>query len=135
MDHLTPEQRSQNMAKIKGRDTAPEMVVRRMLHKSGYRYRLHRRDLPGRPDIAFAGRRAVIFVHGCFWHQHGSDQCRARPPRSNRDYWLPKLRRNVERDAKNRDALAAAGWRVLVVWECEVKDTQALARKLAGFLG
>lgn len=122
------------MAAIKGKDTGPEMLVRRMLHRGGYRYRLHRRDLPGRPDIVFPGRRAVVFVHGCFWHQHKAKECRARPPKSNLDYWLPKLQRNVERDAKNMEALAAAGWRVLVVWECEVRDKEALSRKLIEFL-
>lgn len=134
MDHLTPERRSENMAAIKGKDTAPEMLVRRLLHKAGYRYRLHRRDLPGRPDMVFPGRRAVIFVHGCFWHQHDATECGARPPKSNRDYWLTKLRRNVERDAKNVEALIAAGWRVLVVWECEVCDEEVLKQRLINFL-
>lgn len=134
MDHLSPEGRSENMAAIKGRDTAPEMVVRRMLHRLGYRYRLHRRGLPGRPDIVFSSRRAVIFVHGCFWHQHDAAECRARPPKSNLEYWLPKLQRNVERDAKNLKALAEGSWRTLVVWECEARDEAALERKLVGFL-
>lgn len=135
MDHLTPERRSKNMAAIKSRDTIPEMLVRRMLHGLGYRYRLHRRDLPGSPDIVFPGRQAAILVQGCFWHQHDAAECGARPPKSNQDYWLPKLRRNVERDAKNLLSLAEAGWRVLVVWECEVQDKEALERKLVNFLG
>ena len=135
MDHLTPERRSENMAAIKSRDTGPEMVVRRMLHGLGYRYRLHRRDLPGLPDVVFPSRRAVIFVHGCFWHQHDASECSARAPKSNLNYWLPKLQRNVERDAKNLVALSTAGWRVLVVWECEVRDKEALERKLVGLLG
>lgn len=132
-DKISRERRSENMRRIRSKDMKPEMVVRRLAHGMGYRYRLHRRDLPGKPDLVFGPRRAVIFVHGCFWHQH---HCRdGRVPSSNVDYWKPKLQRNVERDANNRDTLAEAGWRVLVVWECEVKDTDALARKLAEFLG
>ncbi len=110
----------------------PEMAVRRMVHAMGYRYRLHRRDLPGKPDLVFGPRRAVIFVHGCFWHQHN---CRdGRQPKSNTGYWGEKLRRNVERDAQVRVALEADGWRVLVIWECETRDPEALKGRLEDFL-
>ena len=110
----------------------PEMAVRRLIHRLGYRYRLHRRDLPGTPDLVFGSRRAVVFVHGCFWHQH---DCRdGRVPSSNRDYWEPKLARNVERDARVRGELEALGWRLLVVWECEAKDEMALTERLVTFL-
>src|SRR5438552_14047694 len=109
----TPEQRSRIMRAVKGRDTAPEMTVRRIVHSMGYRYRLHRKDLPGKPDLVFGPRQRVIFVHGCFWHQHHG--CRAgRVPGSNLGYWGPKLLRNKERDQVTRSALEAAGWQVLV---------------------
>ena len=134
MDHLTPRRRSENMAAIKGRDTRPEMVVRRTLHALGYRYRLHRADLAGKPDLVLARYHAVIFVHGCFWHQHSASHCRARPPKTNSRYWVPKLRRNVERDKRNMELLRRSDWRVLVIWECETKNVEALKRKLAGFL-
>lgn len=134
MDHLTPERRSENMAAIKGGDTTPEMAVRRLVHRLGYRFRLHRRDLPGKPDLVLAKHRAVVFVHGCFWHQHAAADCKARPPKSNQGYWLPKLKRNVDRDARNAEALAEAGWRVLTVWECETRDSAALERRLVRFL-
>jgi DNA mismatch endonuclease (patch repair protein) len=120
------------MRRIRSRDMKPEMAVRRMVHAMGYRYRLHRRDLPGKPDLVFGPRRAVIFVHGCFWHQH---DCRdGHPPKSNTGYWGEKLRRNVERDAVVQKQLKANGWRVLVVWECEVREPEALKAKLSSFL-
>jgi DNA mismatch endonuclease, patch repair protein len=125
---------SQRMARIRKTDTKPEMLVRRMLHALGYRYRLHRRDLPGNPDIVFASRKKLIFVHGCFWHQHdcplGAKQPRARP-----EYWLPKLKRNKERDARNLEALEAAGWKALIIWECELGDVKAVEHDLRTFLG
>lgn len=131
-DKLTPERRSANMAKIRAKHTKPEMLVRRMVHGMGFRYRLHRKDLPGKPDMVFGPRRKVIFVHGCFWHLH---ECRdGRIPSSRRDYWEPKLRRNAERDAEQLAALQAAGWQVLTVWECETKDRAALENRLADFL-
>lgn len=133
-DTFTRERRSEIMASIRGKDTSPEMVVRRLTHQLGYRYRLHRKDLPGKPDLVFASKRAVIFVHGCFWHQHAVEHCKARPPKSRLDYWLPKLQRNVNRDAKNRERLTELGWRVYVVWECETKDQAALASRLRKFL-
>lgn len=125
--------RSRNMAAIKGKDTKPEMAVRRLLHRLGYRYRLHRKDITGHPDIAFIGRRKLIFVHGCFWHQHPG--CRlAHAPKSRMDYWGPKLARNIARDAANLTALAQQGWDVLTIWECQVKDTAALQEGLTAFL-
>lgn len=121
------------MRRIKSKGMKPEMVVRRLAHRLGYRYRLHRKDLPGKPDLAFGPRHSVIFVHGCFWHQH---ECRdGRVPSSNREYWAPKLARNVERDRSARRELEAAGWRVLVIWECEIKDEATLADRLVAFLG
>ncbi len=125
--------RARTMRAVRSRDTGPEMAVRRMLHGRGYRYRLHRADLPGRPDIVFAGRRRVIFVHGCFWHGHGCARG-ARVPKANRAYWVAKIARNVARDAAACAALEAAGWGVAVVWECELRDGAALAARLAAFL-
>lgn len=122
------------MGMNRSKNTAPEMAVRSLAHRLGYRYRLHRKDIPGKPDLVFPGRRKVIFIHGCFWHQHPG--CReGRPPKSNTAYWLPKLERNMERDKAALARLAAAGWDVLVIWECETKDAEALARTLTGFLG
>lgn len=121
------------MRAIKGKDTTPEMIVRRLVHKMGFRYRLHRKELLGKPDMVFIGRQKIIFVHGCFWHLHS--QCReGRLPRSNGGYWEPKLIRNVERDAKARAALTNDGWNVLVVWECETKDLALLEKRLRDFL-
>jgi len=134
-DHLTKERRSKNMAAIKACDTRPELLVRRLIYGLGYRYRLHRQDLPGKPDLTFASRRAIIFVHGCFWHQHKSVECRARPPKSNTSYWIPKLRKNVERDRQNKEALESAGWKVLVIWECEMADLHSLKNRVISFLG
>lgn len=133
-DTLAPAARSERMRRVRGKDTQPEMMVRRLAHSLGYRFRLHRRDLPGSPDLVFPGHRAVVFVHGCFWHQH---DCRrgARRPRSNADYWHPKLARNVERDTEARQRLEGLGWRVMVVWECEARDPDEIAGKLADFLG
>jgi DNA mismatch endonuclease Vsr len=128
-----PEARRRNMSAIRGRDTKPELRVRRLLHALGYRFRLHRRDLPGRPDIVFPGRRKVIFVHGCFWHRHG---CRnAVLPRARRDWWESKLSRNVERDAGNVAALEFLDWTVLTIWECETKADSDLVEIVQRFLG
>lgn len=132
-----PEARRRNLAAVKGKDTAPEMTVRKLLHSMGYRYRLQRRDLPGRPDIILPGRRAVIDIRGCFWHRHPSPGCKnAVLPKTRADWWAAKLMRNVERDEAAQAALEAAGWRVLVVWECETRDGQeGLGKRLARFLG
>ena len=121
-----PLTRSEVMSRVRSKDTTPEIAVRRALHAAGLRFRLHRRDLPGRPDIVLPGRRTVVFVHGCFWHSHAGCK-RARTPATRLDYWLPKLRRNVERDQASEAALKAAGWRVLVIWECEARSSAGIA--------
>jgi DNA mismatch endonuclease (patch repair protein) len=120
------------MRRITGKDTTPELTVRRLLFHHGYRYRLHRRDLPGKPDIVFGSRRKLIFIHGCFWHVHSCQK--AHQPRTNQTYWSPKLRRNQERDARHQDELNAAGWDVLTIWECELSDMASVKRKLFNFL-
>lgn len=133
VDKLTPERRSLNMQAIGQKDTKPELAVRKLLHALGYRFRLHRRDLPGRPDIVLAGRRKIILVHGCFWHGH---ECGVgRLPRSKLDYWGPKISGNRDRDRRNEAALAALGWGVLTVWECDVRRPDGLAERLTAFLG
>ncbi|MGO7637583.1 very short patch repair endonuclease [Rhizobium leguminosarum] len=133
MDRVPQETRSAIMSKVRGRNTKPEMLVRSVLHRLGFRFRLHGKNLPGTPDIVFPSRRAAIFVHGCFWHQHPG--CRkASIPETRRDFWLAKLQRNVDRDAENVEALAAEGWKVLTVWECETKDMDLLSFKLDKFL-
>lgn len=127
-DTVDPMKRSQMMAGIRGRHTKPELVVRRMLHASGFRYRLHRRDLPGTPDLVLPKYRAAIFVHGCFWHVH--EGCRfSTMPASNSEFWRKKLATNRERDRRQLDALKSLGWRVLVVWECATRSTE-LCEKL-----
>jgi DNA mismatch endonuclease (patch repair protein) len=129
----TPESRSRIMRAVKGRDTGGEMVVRRLLHRMGYRYRLHRPDLPGKPDVTFAGRRKAVFVNGCFWHGHDCARG-ARTPKNNRDYWTVKITRNAARDVLNRKRLQDMGWSVLTLWECELKDEAGLAGRLRSFL-
>lgn len=129
-DVFSKEKRSEVMRAVKARDTGPEMRLRRALHAEGYRYRLHRKDLPGSPDLVFPARRAVIFVHGCFWHGHDCPRG-ARTPKSNRAYWEAKIDRNKARDAAALDALVRAGWRALVVWECELKGDAALEKARA----
>jgi len=124
------------MRAIRSAGTKPEMAVRRLAHGMGYRYRLHGKKLPGKPDLVFTSRRKVIFVHGCFWHQHPKAGCSdARPPRSNPDYWLPKLARNRERDRAAQAELKKLSWSVCVIWECQTRNTAALKRRLKGFLG
>ncbi len=124
------------MARIKGRDTKPEMVVRRLLHAMGYRYRLHASELPGKPDVVLRPRRKAIFVHGCFWHRHPDPACKlARLPKSRLDFWLPKLEANCSRDQANLDRLKAMGWDVLIVWECELREREQLGNKLKRFIG
>ena len=133
-DVYGPEKRSAVMRQVKGRDTRPERQVRRLIWNLGGRYRLHRADLPGKPDIVLAGRRLAVFVHGCFWHGHDCARG-ARVPKANRDYWLTKVARNRARDQAARAALEAAGWRVETVWECELKDAEALAARVGRWLG
>lgn len=121
------------MRRIRSRDTTPELAVRSITHRLGFRFRLNRVDLPGKPDLVFPGRRKVIFVHGCFWHMH--THCReGRIPSSRVDYWGPKLQRNIERDIAVRRRLRVLGWKVLVVWECEVKNVVKITSKIGRFL-
>ncbi|KQS03577.1 endonuclease [Sphingomonas sp. Leaf357] len=135
VDTLSPKARSERMARIRNRDTEPELVVRRMLHAMGYRYRLHVKDLPGKPDIVFRGRKKVIFVHGCFWHRHLDPACPlARMPKSRLDFWMPKLEANRARDVATTLRLEAMGWSVLLVWECELRDREHLGNKLRRFI-
>jgi DNA mismatch endonuclease (patch repair protein) len=132
-DVFSPEKRSAVMRQVKGRDTSPELAVRKALTRLGARYRLHRKDLPGKPDIVLPGRKLALFVHGCFWHGHDCARG-ARTPKQNRDYWVGKVERNRARDAKTREALAALGWRVETIWECDLKDAAGLEARLAGLL-
>ncbi len=135
MDTLTKEQRSERMSRVRGRDTATELTVRRLVCDLGYRYRLHAGDLPGAPDLVFRSRRKVIFVHGCFWHRHGSQRCRlARLPKTRVDFWLSKLEGNRLRDIRNLRALRRSGWRALVVWECQLRDRVAVRHRLEVFM-
>lgn len=121
------------MASIRGKDSKPEMAVRRLMHSLGFRHRLHRRDLPGRPDMAYPRHRLALFVHGCFWHSHLGCP-KASIPATNTDFWRTKLARNVERDHAVEDALRSEGWRVVVIWECETKNAAALGRSLSDLL-
>lgn len=123
------------MSLIRAKDTGPEMVVRRLLHSMGYRYRLHDRRLPGCPDLVFHSRRKAIFVHGCFWHRHNDSTCKlARLPKSRSEFWIPKLETNAARDQKNQGKLRELGWDVLVIWECQIKDRTLLSAKIESFL-
>jgi DNA mismatch endonuclease (patch repair protein) len=132
-DTFTPQKRSDIMARIKGRDTKPEKIVRSLLHQLGYRFRLQRRDLPGNPDIVLPRHKKAVLVHGCFWHGHKGCPRSARP-RSNEAFWNEKLTRNIERDRRNLVELQSLGWRVLVIWQCEIKNTQTLIERLRVFL-
>lgn len=133
MDTLTPQQRSERMARIRSRDTKPELILRKLVHGMGYRYRLNRRDVVGNPDLAFIGRRKALFLHGCFWHRHDCPAGR-RVPKSRLDFWEEKFSKNVERDALVSEQLRKAGWRLLVVWECQLRDLTKVARKIRKFL-
>jgi len=133
MDRVSIEQRAQNMARIRCKNTAPETQLRRLVHALGFRYRLHANKLPGRPDMVFKKRKKLIFLHGCFWHQH--QKCTdGRIPNSRQSYWRPKLMGNKARDARNRLRLRSLGWRTLVIWECELVSPKAVQRKVQGFL-
>lgn len=132
-DIISKEKRSWNMSQIKGKDTKPELLVRSMLHRMGYRFRLHRKDLPGKPDITLPKYRAVVFVHGCFWHRH--KECRyAYTPKSRIGFWQKKFKDNVERDKKKQAALRRAGWRVIVVWECQLRNISKLENRIKNSL-
>lgn len=133
LDTLSPKERSERMSRVRGRDTKPEMKVRRLIHGMGYRYRLHAKDLPGTPDIVFRKHQKAIFVHGCFWHRH-KDCKLARLPKSRTDFWIPKLEGNRRRDEINQKMLGYKGWQFIIVWECELKDAQSLIRKIRAFL-
>ena len=133
LDRLTPKQRSMNMSRIRGKDTKPELFVRRVAYSLGYRYRLHGRDLPGTPDLVFRGRRKAIFVHGCFWHGHGCR--RSHEPRTRSEYWSAKLSRNRARDKRQLDSLRKLGWSAIVIWECETADRDLVAARIREFLG
>lgn len=129
MDIMSKEKRSWLMSRIRDRDTKPEKRVRSLLHGMGYRFRLHRKDLPGRPDIVLPKYRTAIFVHGCFWHHHRG--CKyAYQPKSRVEFWKEKFRQNVERDSRKKRALRKLGWRVIIVWECELEDSESLVKKL-----
>jgi len=132
-DTVSSEQRRWIMSRVKSANTAPELLVRSMVHRMGYRFRLHRRDLPGVPDLAFPRLKKVIFVHGCFWHGHDCPRGR-RLPQTNAEYWTEKLRKNQARDSRNQARLEELGWEVLVLWECELKDLETLRSKLEAFL-
>lgn len=134
MDKLDPQRRSENMRRIGSKNTKPEVLLRSLLHRRGYRFRIHRKDLPGKPDIVFPGRRKAIFVHGCFWHQH-SDCREGRMPRSRQEYWRPKLEKNIARDALAVEQLTSLGWQIAIVWECQLAQAGAIVDKLADFIG
>lgn len=134
MDIVDREARSRLMSRIRGKDTKPEMLVRRIAHRLGFRFRLHRKDLPGSPDLVFPSRRKIVFVHGCYWHRHSG--CRlAYRPKSNTEFWTAKFAANVARDDNALVALSQQGWDPLVIWECEAKDADLVASRLSAHLG
>ncbi|MCB9768069.1 MAG: DNA mismatch endonuclease Vsr [Candidatus Omnitrophica bacterium] len=132
-DPLSPEQRERTMRAVKSEDTGPELRVRKLIHSMGYRYSLHRKDLPGKPDIVLRSRKKIVFIHGCFWHGH---HCPAgsKKPKTNADYWERKIERNVQRDRRSQSALRRGGWSVAVVWECQTRNLEKLERRLRTFL-
>jgi DNA mismatch endonuclease, patch repair protein len=132
VDRLTRQRRSWLMSRVKGRDTTPEIAVRSMIHRLGYRFRLHRPDLPGKPDIVFGPRRKIVFIHGCFWHGH---RCaKGRLPKSNGGFWRKKIETNRRRDGQHARALARLGWKILVIWQCQLKDPLAVRARIVDFL-
>jgi DNA mismatch endonuclease (patch repair protein) len=133
-DSFSTDERSAIMRAVRGKNTAPELLVRRLTHALGYRFRLHAAELPGKPDLVFPARRKVIFVHGCFWHWHNCKRGR-RMPKAHSEYWSHKLLRNQERDRRHRRALRRAGWQVLVIWECQTKNPDHVSHRIAAFLG
>lgn len=134
MDKFSPDKRSEIMRHIHGKDTGPEKKIRSTIHRMGFRYRMYVPNLPGKPDLVFPGKKRVIFVHGCFWHHHKNCK-RGNFPKSRKDYWIPKLLRNQARDVKNAAKLRRLGWKVMVIWQCEISDMGKLSRRIARFLG
>jgi DNA mismatch endonuclease (patch repair protein) len=133
MDHLSKEKRSWNMSRIRSRDTGPEITFRRLIHRAGFRYRLYVKDLPGKPDLVLKKYKTVVFIHGCFWHQH--ENCKkANRPKSNSGYWDEKLNRNAARDIENTLKLENEGWHILTIWECELKDLESVLKKFLAFI-
>lgn len=130
---MTSEVRTRTMRAVKSRDTKPELFVRKIVYALGYRYRLHRKDLPGCPDLVFPGRRKVIFVHGCFWHGHNCKRG-GRVPKENMSYWREKIAKNIERDKKHIDNLNKMGWNTLLLWECDLKGLEVVKREVKAFL-
>lgn len=136
MKKQTQLNRREIMQRIRSKNTKPEIIVRKLVFSLGYRYRLHRKDIPGNPDIAFIGRKKAIFIHGCFWHFHQSPICKiSHLPKSNLDFWEPKLLANCERDKKNEESLFEIGWDCLIIWECELKNLDELKSRIINFLG
>ena len=134
-DTLSKQERSLRMSLIRGKDTGPEMAVRKLVHGLGYRYRLHGSAVPGKPDLVFAARKKTIFVHGCFWHRHPDRACKlARMPKSRLDFWAPKFEKNRQRDERVANELAEQGWQALTIWECELDDMAAVAEQVRSFL-
>jgi len=131
-DRVSKEKRSEIMKRIRGKDTTPELIIRKLVYSLGYRYHLHGKKLPGKPDLVFSGRKKVIFVHGCFWHCHSCKKSTL--PKSNLDYWLPKLEENCRRDARNQKLITSAGWKFLVIWQCQTHDTDTLKETIVNFL-
>ena len=134
MDRVSKQRRSANMRAVKGRDTKPELAVRQLVHRMGYRFRLNRADLPGKPDLVFPGRRAVIFVHGCFWHAHSCKRGLS-TPKTHATFWAKKRAQNVKRDTANLVSLRKMTWQALTVWECELRNARRLRSKIRRFLG
>ena len=135
MDKISAEKRSENMRRIRSRDTKPELQVRRLVHRLGYRYRVRGYKLPGKPDMIFPGRKKVIMIHGCFWHQHNDPNCKyVHVPNSRKEYWLPKLSLNQERDKKTLLELNRLGWEALIIWECQLEDADNIASIVQEFL-
>ncbi|NMM29227.1 MAG: DNA mismatch endonuclease Vsr [Glaciimonas sp.] len=131
-DHVSKEKRSEIMKRIGGKNTAPELIVRKLVYSLGYRYRLHSKDMPGKPDLVFFGRKKVIFVHGCFWHYHNCKK--GKLPKSRLDYWLPKLEENRNRDIRTQERILSLGWRFLIIWQCEIRDTAELRKRIIEYL-
>lgn len=135
-DKISPSRRSENMRRIRSKGMKPELLVRSIVHRLGYRYALHRKDILGKPDMVFAPKKKIIFVHGCFWHGHKIKGCLdGRLPKTNKSYWVPKISGNRKRDARTRRSLKQAGWNIFEVWECETRDAEKLKKRLRKFLG